>query len=349
MSIDHWYCYEKMLFSRRFEESVSQLWKSGRISGEMHLSTGEEAITAGTVLQLQEGDAMALDHRGTSAMLMRGVDPFRLMREFMGCSDGLCGGQGGHMHLFSKPHLAASSGIVGASGPAAVGFALANRHLRPGRIALAFFGDGAINQGMLMESMNLAVAWKLPVIFICKDSQWAITTVSATLTGGSIAGRAAAFSMPSISVDGNDVEAIWNAAEKKINRARKGKGPAFIHATCTHPDGHFLGDPLLRLTRHPVREVKKVAGPMIKSATRVHGASVFKRSGSFASLTALIGKTARQQHFPSRDPLKILRKRLRKNHERLEGLEAQIGGAIDDVCSRASATSNQQTPEEITS
>ena len=118
MKADLWYLYENMLRSRLFEEAVTQAWLNGKIPGEMHLSTGEEAIVAGTVLQLQEGDAMALDHRGTSPLVMRGINLTLLFREFLGQRDGLCGGMGGHMHLFSKEHLAASSGIVGASAPA---------------------------------------------------------------------------------------------------------------------------------------------------------------------------------------------------------------------------------------
>ena len=131
--------YRQMLRSRRFEEAVRDLWQAGRIPGEMHLGLGEEAICAGLVMQLQDGDAMALDHRGTPPLLMRGVAPERLIREFMGAPDGLCGGMGGHMHLFAPEHLAASSGIVGAAGPVAAGFALAARQLRPGTVSLAFF------------------------------------------------------------------------------------------------------------------------------------------------------------------------------------------------------------------
>ena len=118
MNADLWLLYEHMLRSRLFEDAVTHIWNQGKISGEMHLSVGEEAIVAGTVTQLQDGDAMALDHRGTSPLVMRGVNLVLLLREFLGLPDGLCGGQGGHMHLFSREHLAASSGIVGASGPA---------------------------------------------------------------------------------------------------------------------------------------------------------------------------------------------------------------------------------------
>ena len=155
---DLWDLYQQMLRSRLFEQSVQELWEAGKISGEMHMGIGEEAIVAGVVCQLQEGDAMALDHRGTPPLIMRGVDPVLLLRELLGRPDGLCRGMGGHMHLFSRKHLAASSGIVGASGPAGVGFALAAEYLRPGNVAVAFFGEGSVNQGMMMEAMNLAAA-----------------------------------------------------------------------------------------------------------------------------------------------------------------------------------------------
>lgn len=146
MPPDLWVLYALMLKSRLFEEAIAILWHDGLISGEMHLGTGEEATIAGVVTHLHEGDAMALDHRGTAALIMRGVDPVLILRELLGRPDGLCGGMGGHMHLFSKEHLAASSGIVGAEGPAAVGFALSAQYLRPGAVAVAFFGDGAMNQ-----------------------------------------------------------------------------------------------------------------------------------------------------------------------------------------------------------
>jgi TPP-dependent pyruvate/acetoin dehydrogenase alpha subunit len=200
MPIDLWSLYALMLRSRLYEGVIAQLWHDGLISGEMHLGTGEEGIIAGVVSQLGEGDAMALDHRGTAALLMRGVDPVSILRELLGRSDGLCRGRGGHMHLYSKEHLAASSGIVGAAGPAAVGFALAAQSLRPGTVAVAFFGDGAMNQGMLMESMNLAAVWDLPVLFVCKDDGWAITTVSKKVTGGDLNARAGGLGVPAVEV-----------------------------------------------------------------------------------------------------------------------------------------------------
>ena len=134
MSPDLWSLYELMLKSRLYEESIAKLWQDGLISGEMHLGTGEEAIIAGIISQLHDNDAMALDHRGTAALIMRGLDPALILRELLGQADGLCNGMGGHMHLFSKEHLAASSGIVGASGPTAAGFALALQVLQQMKI-----------------------------------------------------------------------------------------------------------------------------------------------------------------------------------------------------------------------
>jgi len=204
--------YRQMYKSRRFEEAVTELWNDGHISAEMHLSKGEEGIVAGVVDHVTDGDALALEHRGTAPLVMRGVDLALLIKEFMGLEDGLCRGMGGHMHLFSPEHLAASSGIVGASGPAACGFAFAAQHLRPGKVAVAFFGEGAMNQGMLMESMNLASAWSLPVIFVCKDNGMAITTPSNEVTGGDLLKRARGLGTHAISVDGTDVNAVWRAA-----------------------------------------------------------------------------------------------------------------------------------------
>jgi len=135
-----------MLFSRYFELLAEEYWDRGYIPGEMHMGIGEEAICAGIIAHLAKGDSLALDHRGSPPVLMREVDPLSLMLEMMGHEEGLCRGRGGHMHLFSRDELLGSSGIVGASGPLALGFALASTFLREGKIALSFFGEGATNQ-----------------------------------------------------------------------------------------------------------------------------------------------------------------------------------------------------------
>ena len=267
---------------------------------------------------------MALDHRGTAALLLRGVDPVLLVREFLGRPDGLCGGMGGHMHLFSKAHLAASSGIVGSSGPVGVGFALAAVHLRPGTLAVAFFGEGATNQGMWLESLNLAVVWRLPVIFVCKDNGWAITTRSSAVTAGELTSRAHSFGMPAQEVDGRDVLAVWHAAREAVERARAGAGPTFLHACCMHLEGHFLGYQLLRIVRHPVGEMPAIFAPLLRSAFARRGAPIRARLHALGTVMGLTFRASQEQRDARRwDPLVYTRPRLGLSPTRLSELERE--------------------------
>jgi pyruvate dehydrogenase E1 component alpha subunit len=335
MEPDVWVLYRLMLRSRLFENEVIRLWNEGKISGEMHLGNGEEAIVAGVIAHLQEGDALALDHRGTAPLIMRGVDPVLLMKELLGHSDGLCCGMGGHMHLFSREHLALSSGIVGASAPAAVGFALSAQYFRPGKIALAFFGEGAVNQGMVMESFNLATTWNLPVLFICKDNRWSITTPSDSVTSGKLSERAKSFGMFATECDGSDVMAVWKTAGEAIERARQGKGPSFLHMHCVRPEGHFLGDPLIRISRQPIKEMKKMAGPLLKSVTKIKGSSIFQRSASLGKVSATLGKNLKGQMLKGHDPLQIVREQLKSDRERVIKTEVTIKNEIEEILKKA--------------
>jgi TPP-dependent pyruvate/acetoin dehydrogenase alpha subunit len=330
MELDLQALYARMLRSRLFEEAVAQLWHEGLISGEMHLGTGEEGIVAGVLAHVRDGDALAVDHRGTAALLMRGIDPILLLREFLGRPDGLCHGMGGHMHLFSQQHLAASSGIAGASGPAAVGFALAAHHLRPGTVAVALFGEGATNQGMLMEALNLAVVWRLPVLFVCKDNDWAVMTESTAVTGGDLTNRARSFGLLATKVDGADVEAVWHAAREAVGRARGGDGPSFLHATCVHLEGHFLGDPLVRVTRRPVQEMMGMAGPLTRAAVSWRGTSMRERVAGVRAIMGLILRTYREQGAGAkgRDPLVRARGRLALDEGALQALETNIADEV---------------------
>ena len=327
MNPDPWSLYRQMFRSRLFEEAVIQIWEAGLISGEMHLGIGEEAIVAGVVDQMIAGDAMALDHRGTPPMLMRGIDPVTLLKEFLGHQDGLCAGQGGHMHLFSKDHLAASSGIVGSSGPISVGFALAGVHLRPGTLSVAFFGEGAINQGMMMEALNLASAWKLPVIFVCKNNEWAISTSSPSVTGGNLMDRAFGFGVPAIEVDGSDVQVVWEGASEAFERARDGSGPTFLLASCSHPEGHILGDPLLRSSREPIKEFSQLIGPLFRSVISRKGAPIRERVKSLGDVMS-VGKEIAEQVSATEDPLDLTRRELESDIERLNMLEEEAAAEI---------------------
>ena len=322
---DLWSLYALMLKSRLFEEAVAKLWHDGLISGEMHLGTGEEAINAGIVAHLREGDAMALDHRGTPPLLLRGVDPVLILRELLGRPDGLCRGMGGHMHLFSKEHLSAASGIVGAAGPTAAGFALAAEHLRPGTVAIAFFGEGAMNQGMLMESMNLASVWKLPVVFVCKDDRWSITTASPQMTGGDFNVRAQGLGLAVVEADGLDVIAMWSAANSAIERARNGNGPTFLHARCVHLEGHFLGYQLLRIVRDPLKEMPELSVPLARSFLKPAGATLRERMAGLKTVLAAVLSTLRDpRRKPADDPLTRARKPLLPEAQRLQELEDRI-------------------------
>jgi TPP-dependent pyruvate/acetoin dehydrogenase alpha subunit len=331
-----WSLYAQMLRCRLFEEATARFWKDGLISGELHLGTGEEAITTGVVSQLEEGDALALDHRGTAAMLLRGVDPVSLLRELLGRPDGLCRGMGGHMHLFSKEHLAASSGIVGASGPAAAGFALAAQYLRPGTVAVAFFGEGSMNQGMMLEAMNLSAAWGLPALFVCKDDGWSITTGSRGMTGGSLTQRAAGLGLSTYEVDGRDVGGVWEAANEALECLRAGGGPVYLHATCIHLEGHFLGYQLLRAIRDPLREMPPIAGPLIASTLRSGGAVFRERlAGVRIVLAGILDALRDPRQEASNDPVRRARTLLASEPERLQELEGAVREEIDALVTNA--------------
>jgi pyruvate dehydrogenase E1 component alpha subunit len=321
-----------MLRSRLFEEAVVRLWHEGLISGEMHLGTGEEAVVAGVVSQLCDGDAMALDHRGTAAFLMRGVDPASILRELLGRSDGLCAAMGGHMHLFSREVLAASSGIVGSSGPCAAGFALAAQYLNPGSIVVAFFGEGAMNQGMLMESLNLAGVWNLPVLFVCKDDGWSITAQSQKLTGGKLEERARGLGVHSVTVDGLDVQKVLEVSGPAIERARSGQGPTFLRATCVHLEGHFLGYQLLRAIREPGKEVPAIAARLTRSMFKPGGAAIGERvSGVKSVFTAVLSALRDPRRNSANDPLLRTRNSLLSESVRLQRVENQIEQEIGSL------------------
>lgn len=317
-----WQLYQQMLRSRLFENAVRDLWEEGKISGEMHLGTGEEAIVAAVISQLEEGDAIAVDHRGTPPFIMRGVDPVLILLELLGHSKGLCAGHGGHMHLFSKEHLAASSGIVGSSGPAATGFALALKHKKQKKIAVAFFGEGAMNQGMMLESMNLASVWDLPVLFVCKDNDWAVSTVTNNVTGGNLIDRAKGFGIEGNEVDGTDIEAVWKVVNEAISKMRNNGKPQFIHARCVHMEGHFLGDPLLRYYRDP-NMLTEVAD------------SLKEYSGESLNEVLLLLRKIGGQLKKKFDPLVVVQKKLKDNADRFKQIEQEVRKEIEQIVNKA--------------
>jgi pyruvate dehydrogenase E1 component alpha subunit len=322
--------YRQMLRARAYELAVEDLWQRGLIAGEMHLGTGEEAVAAGVIAFLGDGDGLALTHRCSPALVVRGVPLVPMLRELMGCEDGLCGGRGGHMHLFSKEHMAATSGIVGASLPTAAGFALANRRLHANKVAVAFTGTGAMNSGMALETLNLAAAWSLPMVVVCIDNGWAITTASEAVTGGNLVDRARAFGLHADSVDGRDVRTVHRTAGKLIDYSRRGKGPTFLLATCPRLDGHFLGDPLLRMARQPVAEGKSTFAKVFSSVTSRGGGGLKDRAGG---MTRMMSAMARARRSPTRerrgDPMIAARKAMKKHEAERDRIDAEVATEIE--------------------
>jgi len=328
--------YARMAKARAFELALADLWRQGLISGEMHLGTGEEAVAAALTAHLRPGDAVALDHRCTPVLALLEVDMVAMMREMLGRRDGLCGGQGGHMHLMSREHLAAASGIVGAAGPTAAGFGLAAKQLRRGSVAVAFFGDGAANQGMLLESFNLAAAWSLPVIFVCKDNGWAITTNTTSMTAGDLCERARGCGLWAHDIDGLDVKALDGVAARTVRRARRGQGPSFIRARCARLDGHFLGDPMVKTARQPMREGAEVLRKVMAAAIKSGGGSFTERAGSLLSMTRLLVKVRDNRCGGRNDPLVRARRLLRRRHgAEVSAIEERVRAEVREAMTRA--------------
>ena len=235
--------YRTMATARHFEESVFQNFSDGKIPGFVHLSAGQEATAAGVYMALDKRDWIATTHRAHGQCIARGLDLQETMDEIYGATTGVCGGKGGSMHIadLDKGMLGAN-GIIGATGPLAVGAGLSARAKGENGVAVAFYGDGGSNQGLIFEAYNLANIWKLPVIFICEDNGYAEATPSSYSVAGSQVARANGFGMPAVEVDGFDFFAVYDAMREAVERARNGEGPSLIHIKTARFYGHFVGD-----------------------------------------------------------------------------------------------------------
>jgi 2-oxoisovalerate dehydrogenase E1 component len=224
--------FESMYRIRRFEEHTSELFQAGYVKGTAHSYIGEEAIAAGTCANLREDDYIGSHHRGHGHCLAKGADPQRMMAELMGRETGYCRGLGGSMHIADLDlNILGANGIVSASIPMGAGAALAVKLRGEDRVVVSFFGDGASNQGLFYESLNLATVWKLPMIFLCENNQYALNTFYKKTTAvEQISQRAAAFGIPGVTIDGNDVLAVQATVAEAVARARAGEGPTLIEA-----------------------------------------------------------------------------------------------------------------------
>jgi pyruvate dehydrogenase E1 component alpha subunit len=243
---------------RAFEQKALSLFESNKLRGSVHLCVGQEAPPATVCCLLNNDDYISSTHRGHGHCIAKGADLKYAMAELMGKETGYCKGRGGSMHIadVERGNLGANA-IVGGGIPIAVGAALASKMQGTGKIAVSFFGDGASNEGIFHESLNLAAVWSLPVIFICENNGYGISVPLWQSTSvEDISVRSASYNIPGVTVDGNDVTAVYNAAEKAIISARAGGGPSLIECRTYRWLGHWTGDPQNYRSREEVEEWK---------------------------------------------------------------------------------------------
>ncbi|HXI29423.1 MAG TPA: thiamine pyrophosphate-dependent dehydrogenase E1 component subunit alpha [Vicinamibacterales bacterium] len=235
--------YRQMVAIRLFEERVNDLYTRALMPGLAHLYIGEEAVAVGVCSALRRDDYITSTHRGHGHCLAKGAAPDRMFAELLGKKAGYCKGKGGSMHIADPEtgNLGANA-IVGGSAALATGAAFSSKYLRQDRVVVCFFGEGALGQGVLYESMNLAQLWTLPVIYLCENNLYNEYTHVGETTAGEIAARPAAFGLASASVDGQDVRAVHDTVAPLVDRARRGGGPAFVVAQTYRFRGHHVGD-----------------------------------------------------------------------------------------------------------
>ena len=236
--------YETMALIRRFEECAYRAYEEGDIDGTVHVSIGQEAVAAGVIGALEERDKVISHHRGHGHAIARGVPVESLMAELCGRASGSSGGKGGSMHVTDIDRgFLGTMAVVGSAVPIATGVALASKLKGTGEVCVAFFGDGAVNQGVLYESFNLAALWSLPVVFVCENNSYAITMPAAESTAGpGVGSRARAFGLSDHIVDGQDVLEVYDTATRAVREARRGR-PAVLEALTYRFMGHSRGDP----------------------------------------------------------------------------------------------------------
>ena len=263
--------YRDMLLIRRFEEKAGQLYGMGLIGGFCHLYIGQEAVVVGMQAALKPGDQVITAYRDHGHMLATGMDPKGVMAELTGRATGYSKGKGGSMHMFSvEQHFYGGHGIVGAQVPIGTGLAFSNKYKKNGAVCLTYFGDGAANQGQVYESFNMAELWKLPVVYLIENNQYAMgTSVERSSATAQLYKRGASFNIPGEEVDGMDIEAVHAAGEKAIEYARSGKGPTILELKTYRYRGHSMSDPAKYRTRQEVQEVREKRDPIEQFGQRL--------------------------------------------------------------------------------
>ncbi len=263
--------YEDMLLIRRFEERAGQLYGMGHIGGFCHLYIGQEAVVVGVEAVKKKGDQVITAYRDHGHMLACGMDPKGVMAELTGRIGGYSKGKGGSMHMFSKAEeFYGGHGIVGAQVPLGAGLAFANQYRNNKAVSLTYLGDGASNQGQVFEAMNMAQLWKLPIVFIIENNQYAMgTSVRRAHSDTHLYRRGAAFGIPGTEVDGMDVLIVREAAREAIAHARAGDGPYVLEMKTYRYRGHSMSDPAKYRTREEVEEVREHSDPIKRCEQRI--------------------------------------------------------------------------------
>jgi pyruvate dehydrogenase E1 component alpha subunit len=246
----------KMVLIRKFEEGAEECYMRGLIHGTMHLSIGQEASAVASCMALSDQDKITSTHRGHGHCIAKGADLGKMFAEFFGKETGYCKGRGGSMHIadVEKGNLGAN-GIVGGGLPIAVGAALSAKRLGTGTVTVCFFGDGANNEGAFHEALNMAAIWKLPVVFVCENNQYGMSTSMERSTAVKrVAERASAYAMHGVTVDGNDFSAVAEAIDAAVSRARKGEGPSLVENLTYRWRGHSKSDRNRYRTKEEIAE-----------------------------------------------------------------------------------------------
>ncbi|MBI3628451.1 MAG: dehydrogenase E1 component subunit alpha/beta [Candidatus Rokubacteria bacterium] len=289
-----------MVRIRRFDEKTTELFNAGLVKGTAHSYVGEEAVAAGACANLRPDDAIVGNHRGHGHCIAKGARIDLMMAELMGRATGYCKGLGGSMHIAALDlNIFGCNGIVAAGVPIGAGAALASRIRKSDRVVIAFFGDGGANQGVIHEAMNITAVWRLPLIFLCENNQYALSTASDRTTAGGIAARAAGYGIPGVRIDGNDVLAVYETVAQAVERGRAGQGPTLVEAVTYRWGGHsmranlpdyrtkeeelewMMRDPIARLESRLVEE-RLVPAPRLKEL-REQVESELDRAVAFAT------------------------------------------------------------------
>ena len=296
--------YSDMLMIRRFEEKAGQLYGMGLIGGFCHLYIGQEAVVVGMKLASQEGDKVITGYRDHGHMLACGMDPKGVMAELTGRRGGYSRGKGGSMHMFSKEkHFYGGHGIVGAQVALGTGLAFANAYRNDGTVTMAYFGDGAANQGQVYESFNMAELWKLPIVYVIENNRYAMgTSVSRASAQTDFSRRGVSFNIPGEQVDGMDVRAVKAAGEHALEHCRAGNGPIILEMQTYRFRGHSMSDPAKYRSRDEVQKMRDEQDPIEQVRRRLLGEHGMDED-ELKAVDARIRQTVNEaSDFASHDP-----------------------------------------------